>query len=221
MTSAYHSAYLLSACWSPTRPAVFFSTKMDGTLDVWDYFYKVNEPTLTLQVDDDGLQCLKVQEAGNILATGSVDGSEILMLVTGSLGGSVYLMELCGSLANQQPQEKQSMQQMLDREFKKEKGMQQVLDLEFKKEKNSEALNKLIHQLHTHHTPNKSYDLKNLENLEARNKELAKKAVKEQEAQRDPTALQPTDDALKQVEQEFYDTIAEYEQNELEASRKD
>jgi len=167
MTSSYHSAYLLSACWSPTRPGVFFSTKMDGTLDVWDYFYKVNEPTLTLQVDDDGLQSVRVQEAGSILATGSVDGS-------------VYLMELCNSLAVPQAQEKQSMQQMLDREFKKEK------------------------------------------NLEARNKELAKKQAKETEATRDPTAIQPSDELLNAVQQEFYDTIAEYEQKaELEAHRKD
>lgn len=36
--------------WSPTRPGVFFTTKMDGTLDVWDLFYKHNEPTLTVQV---------------------------------------------------------------------------------------------------------------------------------------------------------------------------
>lgn len=43
MTSAYHSAYLLSACWSPTRPAVFFTTKMDGTLDIWDFFHKARK----------------------------------------------------------------------------------------------------------------------------------------------------------------------------------
>ena len=41
--------------WSPTRPGVFCTTKMDGTLDVWDYFYKQNDPTLSLQVDGDGL----------------------------------------------------------------------------------------------------------------------------------------------------------------------
>ncbi|EOD40976.1 hypothetical protein EMIHUDRAFT_221996 [Emiliania huxleyi CCMP1516] len=28
---------------------VFATTKMDGTLDVWDYFYKQNEPALSLQ----------------------------------------------------------------------------------------------------------------------------------------------------------------------------
>lgn len=36
--------------WSPTRPAVFMTTKMDGSLDVWDYFYKQKEPTLSIQV---------------------------------------------------------------------------------------------------------------------------------------------------------------------------
>lgn len=28
------------------RPGVFYTIKMDGCLDVWDYFYKQNDPTL-------------------------------------------------------------------------------------------------------------------------------------------------------------------------------
>ena len=51
MTSKYFKNYVLDSRWSPTRPGVFVSTKMDGTLDVWDYFYKQNDPTLSLQVD--------------------------------------------------------------------------------------------------------------------------------------------------------------------------
>ena len=31
MTTKYHAAYLTDGCWSPTRPGVFFTTKMDGT----------------------------------------------------------------------------------------------------------------------------------------------------------------------------------------------
>ena len=50
LTTKYHSTYLTGGTWSPTRPGVFFTTKMDGTLDVWDLFYKHNEPTLTVQV---------------------------------------------------------------------------------------------------------------------------------------------------------------------------
>ena len=49
MTTKYHAAYLTDGCWSPTRPGVFFTTKMDGTLDIWDYFFKQNDPTFTLQ----------------------------------------------------------------------------------------------------------------------------------------------------------------------------
>ena len=49
MTSKYFKNYVLDATWSPTRPGVFITTKMDGTLDVWDYYYKQNDPTLSLQ----------------------------------------------------------------------------------------------------------------------------------------------------------------------------
>jgi len=50
MWSPYHKAYLTDGCWSPTRPAVFYVTKMDGTLDIWDLVFKQKSPTITLQV---------------------------------------------------------------------------------------------------------------------------------------------------------------------------
>ena len=46
----YHMAYLSDGCWSPVRPSVFFTVKMDGTLDVWDFLFKQNDPTLSLKV---------------------------------------------------------------------------------------------------------------------------------------------------------------------------
>merc|ERR1719359_1821266 len=104
MTSKFFSNYVLDAAWSPTRPGVFVTTKMDGTLDVWDYFYKQNDPTLSLQVDGDGLSTVKMQDAGSLLATGSVDGS-------------VYMLELCDGLAQIQQNEKQSVMQMLERDL--------------------------------------------------------------------------------------------------------
>lgn len=63
------------------------------------------------QVDDDGLFSVKMQEAGNMLATGSVDGS-------------VYMLELCEGLAAPQSNEKQSVNQMLERESKREKNLE-------------------------------------------------------------------------------------------------
>lgn len=45
-------SYLTDACWSPVRPAVFFTVKMDGVLDVWDILLKQNEPMLSLKVPE-------------------------------------------------------------------------------------------------------------------------------------------------------------------------
>ena len=84
---------------------------MDGTLDVWDYFSKHNDPTLSLQVDGDGLRTVKMQDGGTLLATGSVDGS-------------VYMLELCEGLAVMQANEKNSVMQMLERESKREKNLE-------------------------------------------------------------------------------------------------
>lgn len=32
------------------RPAVFFTTRSDGTLDVWDFLFKQKDPSLSLKV---------------------------------------------------------------------------------------------------------------------------------------------------------------------------
>lgn len=40
----------MDACWSPVRPSVFFTVKMDGMLDVWDILSKQNEPMLRREV---------------------------------------------------------------------------------------------------------------------------------------------------------------------------
>jgi dynein intermediate chain 2 len=46
-----------------------------GTLDVWDILFKQNEPTLSIQVVDEPLHCLRVQEPqGRLVACGSQNG---------------------------------------------------------------------------------------------------------------------------------------------------
>ena len=48
--SRYHMSYMTSACWSQSRPGVFYSTKLDGTVDAWDLSYKQKMPVLTVKV---------------------------------------------------------------------------------------------------------------------------------------------------------------------------
>jgi dynein intermediate chain 2 len=96
MTTKYHDTYLMGGCWSPTRPGVFTTIKMDGTLDVWDYFYKQNDPTLTVQVADKCLTSVKSEANGRMLAVGAADAS-------------VTLLELCDGLCTMQTGEKVSI----------------------------------------------------------------------------------------------------------------
>lgn len=111
MTTCYHTAGLTSGAWSPTRPGVFFTARMDGQLDVWDYFYKQNDPALTVQVTDKALTSLNVHEGGRLLMTGAADGS-------------TTLLELSDSLSLAQPGEKQGMSQIFDRETKRERNLE-------------------------------------------------------------------------------------------------
>lgn len=54
-------SYLTDACWSPVRPSVFFTVKMDGMLDVWDILFKQNDPTLSLKVSTPRLTNTRLQ----------------------------------------------------------------------------------------------------------------------------------------------------------------
>ncbi|PIK43294.1 putative dynein intermediate chain 3, ciliary [Apostichopus japonicus] len=105
---SYHMSYMTDGCWSPVRPSVFFTTKMDGTLDVWDYLFKQNDPTLSLQVCDEALHSLRVQDQGRLIATGSHTGT-------------TTLLELSDSLCTMQRNEKVLVTAMFDRETKREK----------------------------------------------------------------------------------------------------
>jgi len=112
ITSKYHMSYMTDTCWSPVRPGVFFTTKMDGTLDVWDIFYKQHEPTLSMQVHNDGLYSLKIEPIlGQLITTGSVDGS-------------IYLLELSTGLTDMQRNEKKAVADMFERESKREKNLE-------------------------------------------------------------------------------------------------
>lgn len=48
--SAACSVKLSCGIWSPSRPGVFFISKVDGSIDVWDLLDKTHEPTLTQNV---------------------------------------------------------------------------------------------------------------------------------------------------------------------------
>ncbi|XP_055096748.1 dynein axonemal intermediate chain 2 isoform X1 [Symphalangus syndactylus] len=108
MCTKYHMAYLTDAAWSPVRPAVFFTTKMDGTLDIWDFMFKQCDPTLRLKVCDEALFCLRVQDNGRLIACGSQLGT-------------TTLLEVSPGLSTLQRNEKNIASSMFERETRREK----------------------------------------------------------------------------------------------------
>ncbi|XP_027891450.1 dynein intermediate chain 3, ciliary [Xiphophorus couchianus] len=108
MWTKYQMSYLMDACWSPVRPSVFFTVKMEGVLDIWDLLFKQREPTLSVKVSDKPLYSLRIQDNGQVLACGSHSGE-------------AALLQISSGLSTLQKNEKSLMAAMFERETKREK----------------------------------------------------------------------------------------------------
>jgi len=113
LQTPYYPSFISCAAWSPTRAGVFFLARQDGRVDVWDYFYRMNEVSLTQQVSDHSLTSLAVQAQGRLAAVGDS-------------GGVITLLNLCDGLVEPGPNEKNLLGVMFDRETKREKSLEQI-----------------------------------------------------------------------------------------------
>ena len=116
MSTKYHPAYLTGGCWSPTRPGVFFLTRMDGVLDVWDFYHSQNDVAYSHKVCERPLSSISVSPNSS--------GAPGRLVATGDVDGTVYVLQVCESLAQLQSNEKLAIGGMLDREMKREKNLE-------------------------------------------------------------------------------------------------
>lgn len=110
MQTRYHQAYLTSGCWSKTRCGLFFLTRIDGFLDVWDFYYRQNEVAYSQKISDSPLTSIECNQFHNMAAVGDAEGT-------------VSIIQLCRPLFDKAPAEKETMSQILEREFKREKTL--------------------------------------------------------------------------------------------------
>lgn len=123
MRTRFHPAYLTDGCWSPNRPGLFYVTRKDGWMDIWDYYYRQNEVAFSHKVSDAPLTKIKINRiTGNILQSGGPvpKDTEGKYAAIGDTNGTVTLLELCRSLYEPQEREKEDIQKIFDREKKKE-----------------------------------------------------------------------------------------------------
>mmetsp|Transcript_119494 Transcript_119494/g.343260 ORF Transcript_119494/g.343260 Transcript_119494/m.343260 type:complete len:563 (-) Transcript_119494:118-1806(-) len=113
LQTPYYPAFLTAAAWSPTRAGVFFLCRQDGRLECWDYFYRMNEVSLSQRISDHVLTAINVQGQGSLAAVGDA-------------GGVITLMQLCDGLVQPGPNEKMSIGQMFEREAKREKNLEAI-----------------------------------------------------------------------------------------------
>ena len=106
MQTRYHSAYLTNGCWSPTRCGLFFLTTIDGFLDVWDFYYKQNEVAYSQKISDYPLTSISINN--NMVAIGDAEGT-------------ISVMSLCKPLYETSSKEKETMQHIFEREYRREK----------------------------------------------------------------------------------------------------
>jgi len=109
MQTRYHSAYLTDGCWSQTRCGLFFLTRIDGFLDIWDFYYRQNEVAYSQKISDCPLTSISVNQ--NMMAIGDSEGT-------------VSIVQLCKSLYETTPKEKETMQNIFEREFRREKNLE-------------------------------------------------------------------------------------------------
>ncbi|NXE14387.1 DNAI2 protein, partial [Lophotis ruficrista] len=85
MWTKNHLSYVTDGCWSSVRGGVFFTTRSDGTLDVWDFLFKQKDPSLSLKVCDEPLSSLRVQDNGCVVGCGSKLGTVTLLEISSGL----------------------------------------------------------------------------------------------------------------------------------------
>lgn len=113
LQTPFYPSYISAAAWSPTRAGVFFLTRHDGRLETWDYFYRMNEVSLSQKVSDAALTSLSVQSGGAFAAVGDSEGV-------------VTMLHLCDALTQPGPNEKNVIGQIFDRETRREKNLDAI-----------------------------------------------------------------------------------------------
>lgn len=111
LTLSSGNGYITDGIWSPMRPSVLFITKTTGDFEIWDLLSKHNEPTLSIKLENEGLNCVRCNERGDRVAVGT-------------LSGAVHLLQTGQSFLGISKYEKNVLASMLDREGKHGKLLQ-------------------------------------------------------------------------------------------------
>ncbi|KAK0069497.1 WD repeat-containing protein 63 [Biomphalaria pfeifferi] len=115
--------------WSPTRPGVFFISKVDGTIDVWDLLDKTHEPTLTQSVSPTSISAIypyQVTQKQQLIAVGDYTGT-------------LHILEIPWSLRHPTANEVNAVSNYIEREVKRRAFVEERWNFREREKREQEA----------------------------------------------------------------------------------
>lgn len=143
MSTRHHNSYISDACWSPTRPGLFFVTRKDGWLDIWDFYYRQNEVALSHKVSDKALTCIKLNNVTTTSQVGGVQPDIGKYCAIGDSSETITLLKLCKSLYRPQADERTVVNEI----FERERFREDMLRKQKKEISGRERINKEVNDL--------------------------------------------------------------------------
>ncbi|KAK3283163.1 hypothetical protein CYMTET_9130 [Cymbomonas tetramitiformis] len=107
--------YLNTGCWSPTRPGVIYTAKMDGVMEVWDLLDRSHEASMSATVSSYPIAALAFwphKQAQQLLAVGDSQGV-------------LHILELPRNLRRPVQNEEKIMEKFFDRELSRVKYVEE------------------------------------------------------------------------------------------------
>lgn len=108
--SPHSDEYYTAACWSPTRPGVYFLADQSGNLQVWDLLDRSHEPCMQLSASS-----VAVMSASFPPNAGSSTSQQLMAV--GDCFGVLHILEVPRNLRRPVQNEKKLVRGFLDREI--------------------------------------------------------------------------------------------------------
>ncbi|KAJ3123538.1 WD repeat-containing protein 63 [Nowakowskiella sp. JEL0407] len=116
LSSAQSTTYYICGRWSPTRAGVFYLSKADGTIEVWDLMDQSHAACCIQNISSIAISSMEVR---NYLFHGKTNGGSNQFIAAGDDDGTLHILEVPKNLVKSVKNEKSIVRAFFDREVKR------------------------------------------------------------------------------------------------------
>ncbi|RKO93616.1 WD40-repeat-containing domain protein, partial [Blyttiomyces helicus] len=134
LSSTPSPSYLICGRWSPTRPGVFYISKADGTIEIWDLLDRSHVPTTTQNISSIAISYMAIRQ---------YSGKSQLQhqfIAAGDDEGTLHILEVPRNLTKASKNEKSFVRAFFDREVRRLNYVQERKQLRAKERARFDAI---------------------------------------------------------------------------------